>query len=280
MPQDPKTEMLRKLTADLHKEIGQAEPIADEQLERNIERARALLRWLSEERELRLAKQALQTPRRLDVDIPLADKSGEKVPDETPAQMPKRDALVLALEKVGVASPPARVAAIVRAIYGSVISTSQFASFRKGDERSYRRAPRNRVYLVPALSAADLSAMAGMVSLSSWAIERRIIGGYSQRVDALRGILKAYSIYQDTKDTTRPRSSGSSLVNCPRSGNTLRTSTRWARRPPPIYRNWRCATRRNGALQRHASLIWTRRHRCSAEVRWSSLERRTHEDAG
>ncbi len=201
MPQDPKTEMLRKLTADLHKEIGQAEPIADEQLERNIERARALLRWLSEERELRLAKQALQTPRRLDVDIPLADKSGEKVPDETPAQMPKRDALVLALEKVGVASPPARVAAIVRAIYGSVISTSQFASFRKGDERSYRRAPRNRVYLVPALSAADLSAMAGMVSLSSWAIERRIIGGYSQRVDALRGILKAYSIYQDTKDT-------------------------------------------------------------------------------
>jgi hypothetical protein len=57
------------------------------------------------------------------------------------------------------------------------------------------------VYLVPALSAADLSAMAGMVALSSWAIERRFIGGYSQRVDALRGILKAYSIYQDTKDS-------------------------------------------------------------------------------
>ena len=31
-------------------------------------------------------------------------------------------------------------------------------------------------------------------------IERRIIGGYGQRVDALRGILKAYSIYQDLKD--------------------------------------------------------------------------------
>ena len=199
IPPDPKTKMLRQLTADLHMEIGQAEPIADEQLDRNIERARALLRWLSEERELRIAKQARKT--RLAGESALAPKPVIEPRVETPAQLPKRDALVLALEKIGVASPPARVAAIVRALFGLVISTSQFASFRKGDERSYRRAARNRVYLVPALSAADLSAMAGMVALSSWAIERRIIGGYSQRVDALRGILKAYSIYQDTKDS-------------------------------------------------------------------------------
>jgi hypothetical protein len=200
MPQDSKTKMLRKLTADLHKEIGRAEPIADELLDRNIERASALLRWLNEERELRRAKQTLQT-RRVGVDTQPADKLNPEVPGETPALMPKRDALVLALEKIGVASPPARVAAVVRTIYGLVISTSQFASFRKADERSYRRTSRNRVYIVPALSAADFGAMAGMVALSSWAIERRIIGGHSQRVDALRGILKAYSIYQDTKDS-------------------------------------------------------------------------------
>jgi hypothetical protein len=199
MPLDPKTKMLRQLTADLHKEVGQAEPIADEQLDRNIERARALLRWLSEERELRIAKQALKT--RLAGETALAPKPVTEVGVKTPAPLPKRDALVLTLEKIGATSPPARVAAIVRTLFGLVISTSQFASFRKGDERSYRRAPRNRVYLVPALSAADLSAMAGMVALSSWAIERRIIGGYSQRADALRGILKAYSIYQDTKDS-------------------------------------------------------------------------------
>jgi hypothetical protein len=199
MPLDPKTKMLQQLTADLHKEIGQAEPIADEQLDRNIERARALLRWLSEERELRIAKQAMQTG--LAGEAALAPKLVTEPEVESPARLPKRDTLVLALEKIGVASPPARIAAIVRALFDLNISTSQFASFRKGDERSYRRAHRNRVYLVPALSAADLSAMAGMVALSSWAIERRIIGGYSQRVDALRGILKAYSIYQDTKDS-------------------------------------------------------------------------------
>src|SRR6516162_7136781 len=199
IPLDPKTKMLRQLTADLHMEIGQAEPIADEQLDRNIERARALLRWLSEERELRIAKQARKT--RLAGESALAPKPVIEPRVETPAQLPKRDALVLALEKIGVASPPARVAAIVRALFGLVISTSQFASFRKGDERSYRRAPRNRVYIVPALSAADLSAMAGMVALSDWPIERRIIGGYSQRVDALRGIAKAYAIYRDTKDS-------------------------------------------------------------------------------
>jgi hypothetical protein len=201
MPRNLKTERLRKLTADLHQEIGQAETIADEQLERNIERARALLRGLSEERERRAERQALRTRRLLGVDAVLTPKPVPELPVEALGQLPKRDGLVLALEKIGVASPPARVAAIVRALFGLVISTSQFASFRKADERSYRRAPRNRVYIVPALSAADLSAMAGMVALSNWPIERRIIGGYSQRVDALRGIAKAYAIYRDTKDS-------------------------------------------------------------------------------
>jgi len=53
---------------------------------------------------------------------------------------------------------------------------------------------------VPALSAADLTGMAGTVALSSWAPERRVIGGYSQRADALRAIVKAYLVYRDTKD--------------------------------------------------------------------------------
>jgi hypothetical protein len=85
-------------------------------------------------------------------------------------------------------------------LFGLAISTSQFASFRKGDERSYRHKPRNRAYIVPALTAADLTGMAGTVALSSWPLERRVIGGYSQRADILRAIVKAYLVYSDTHD--------------------------------------------------------------------------------
>jgi hypothetical protein len=197
---DEKTELLRKLTADIHKEIGQAEPIPDEQLDRNIERVGALLRWLNEERESRAAKQ------------PPRSRKGEKGTDkhvgqmpllpigETVRPLPKRDAIVVGLEKVGVPSSPARIAGIVREFFGLIVSTSQFASFRKADERSYHRGPRNRVYIVPALSAADLSGMAGTVTLSDWPLERRIIGGYSQRADALRVIANAYKTYRETRD--------------------------------------------------------------------------------
>jgi hypothetical protein len=197
---DEKTELLRKLTADIHKEIGQAEPIPDEQLDRNIERVRALLRWLNEEREARATK--------LPVHARKDEKGTDKYVGQTPPRLigddvrslPKRDAIVVGLEKVGVPSSPARIAGIIREFFGLIVSTSQFASFRKADERSYHRGPRSRVYIVPALSAADLSGMAGTVTLSDWPLERRIIGGYSQRADALRAIATAYKTYQETQD--------------------------------------------------------------------------------
>jgi hypothetical protein len=192
---DTKAEIVRKLAAEIHQEIEQAEPIADEQLERNIQRVQALLRWLSEERDLRAAKQSASTRPLVRPNLPRADQAIVGL-----GKLPKRDAIVMALEKIGTASPPTRVAAVVRTLFGLVVSTSQFASFRKGDERSYRRNPRNRVYIVPALSAADLSPLAGTVALSNWPTERRVIGGYSQRADALRALVKAYLVYGDVKD--------------------------------------------------------------------------------
>jgi hypothetical protein len=197
---DEKAELLRKLTAEIHKEIGQAEPIADEQLDRNIERVRALLRWLNEERETRAAQQPVHGRK--------ADRADEKRVAQQPAaltedsarSLPKRDAIVIGLEKVGVPSSPARISAIARDLFGLIVSASQFASFRKADERSYRRGPRNRVYIVPALAAADLSGMAGTVTLSDWPLEQRVIGGYSQRADALRAIANAYKTYRKTSD--------------------------------------------------------------------------------
>jgi hypothetical protein len=106
----------------------------------------------------------------------------------------------LVLERVGVASPPARIAALAQELLEVRVSASQFASFRKADERSYRRNPRNRTYILPALSAVDLSGMPGMVTLSSWPLERRVIGGYSQRVDSMQVILAAHAAVRNGED--------------------------------------------------------------------------------
>lgn len=177
----------RQLAAEIQKEIGRKEHLGDEELQRNIVRTQALLRLLKDE-QARRTETPSKRPPEATASVPL--------PIGITGKLPKRDAIALALDKLGVASPPARVSALAEALFGVRISASQFASFRKADERSYRSNPRSRIYLVPALSAADLSGMAGTVTLSSWPLERRAIGGYSQRVDAMRVLVNAYADYR------------------------------------------------------------------------------------
>jgi hypothetical protein len=174
----------KQLAAEIQKEIGRKEHLGDEELQRNIARTQELLRLLKDE-------QARRTPSKRP-----PEPTASAPPVGITGKLPKRDAIALALDKLGVASPPARVSALAEALFGVRISASQFASFRKADERSYRSNPRSRIYLVPALSAADLSGMAGTLTLSSWPFERRAIGGYSQRVDAMQVLVNAYADYQ------------------------------------------------------------------------------------
>jgi hypothetical protein len=183
----------KELVAEIHKEIGGKQPLAYDQIERNIERAQALLRWLKEERDRRTTD---KTP----AGEVSASPTGSSPVETQRGKLPKRDAIVAMLEQLGMASPPARIAALAEELLGVQVSASQFASFRKADERSYRRNPRNRVYVLPALSAMDLSGMSGSVTLSSWPLERRVIGGYSQRVDAMRALLAADAAYRERKD--------------------------------------------------------------------------------
>lgn len=185
----------KKLVADIQKEIASEQPLGDAELERNTQRAQDLLRWLNEERERRAAARVGGTP------LGTGTTAARQPLEMGVGKLPKRDAIVLALEKLGVASQPARVSALAQELFGIKVSTSQFASFRKADERSFRRNPRNRTYLLPALSAVDLSGIAGTVTLSSWPLERRLIGGYSQRVDALQALREAHAAYRKNKDT-------------------------------------------------------------------------------
>jgi hypothetical protein len=188
-----KTDVPKKIVAEIQKEITGKQTLGDAELERNTERAKALLQWLNEERERRAVERVAQT-------AAPGSRAGPPGQQADVGKLPKRDAIVLALETVGVASSPARIKALAIELFAVTVSTSQFASFRKADERSYRRNPRTRTYILPALSAVDLGGLSGTVTLSTWPLERRILAGYSQRVDGLRALGAAYMAYRESKD--------------------------------------------------------------------------------
>lgn len=163
--------------------------LSDSDLERCIALSQTFLEKLTDERDLRAVFRATQGCR-----PPAHHRT--RLEHETGTQMYKRDALVLALESIGFASPVRRAAAVMQSSFRLTISTSQFAVFRKADERSFRRAPRYRVYLVPALSTADFTPISGIIALSSWPSEKRLLGKHSLRLDSLRAILNASARYR------------------------------------------------------------------------------------
>jgi len=115
------------------------------------------------------------------------DVSGN--PSGFPSQ--KREKIVVALDMIGYPSPPSTVSAVVKYMFDTDIQASQFASFRKADERAWHKGKRDKPLIGPALNAFDLSARPRTVALSTWPLEKRIMGSLSDRADALRTILAA-----------------------------------------------------------------------------------------
>ena len=109
-PMNAKPDTLKKLLADIQKEIARKQPLGDADLERNTRRAQALLRLFNEERERRAAERARPIQ-----EFGSALRSGQQ---PVIGRLPKRDAIVLALGKLSVASPPARVVALVTELFG------------------------------------------------------------------------------------------------------------------------------------------------------------------
>ena len=111
----------------------------------------------------------------------LADQAG---PSTT---TPLRDQVIAALRLLGWPASVRLVADVAAARFGEFIPTGRMASLRRDEERSWMRAPRARpAYVVPALSSDRLAPVRGVLALSSWPLERRIVAPGSPRVDALR----------------------------------------------------------------------------------------------
>jgi hypothetical protein len=104
-----------------------------------------------------------------------------------PAQLVSvREQVHQVLTLLGVAVAPRLIAAVHGAFSVGKLTGAQLTSLRRDEERSFRSAPHARpYYLCSALTFDRLVAVRGLVAVSTWPLERRIIGPLSHRVDFL-----------------------------------------------------------------------------------------------
>jgi hypothetical protein len=167
-----------------------------EALERRIDELRIAVREavLSGDRLLASARRA---------DLNAAERAWEEAltaaaapqrqagPDERPAPatgslLPLREQVYEALSLLAVSAAPKLIATVHEAFFGTTFPTARVTSLKRDEERSFRSAPFARPYYIcAALSADYLAPSRGLLAVSTWPLERRVIGSLSPRADFL-----------------------------------------------------------------------------------------------
>jgi len=102
------------------------------------------------------------------------------------ALLPIREQVHQALTLVGVCAAPRLIVAVHDAFASGPLVAARLTSLRRDEERSFRSAPHARAYYLCAALTTDLLAPArGLLAVSTWPLERRVIGPLSPRVDYL-----------------------------------------------------------------------------------------------
>jgi len=105
--------------------------------------------------------------------------------------LPLREQVHEALSLLAVPAAPRLIATVHEAFFGGTFPTVRLTSLKRDEERSFRTAPFARPYYVCAALTADLLAPArGLLAVSTWPMERRVIGSLSPRVDFLTGAIR------------------------------------------------------------------------------------------
>jgi hypothetical protein len=170
---------------------------APEALERRIDELRTAVRRAvaggdrARARELRTQLRAAES----DWDDAMAelernsDSASAQLPATAPASgplLPIREQVHQALTLIGVAAAPRLIVAVHDAFFSGALVPARLTSLRRDEERSFRSAPYARAYYLCAALTADLLAPArGLLAVSTWPLERRVIGPLSPRVDYL-----------------------------------------------------------------------------------------------
>ena len=105
--------------------------------------------------------------------------------------LPLREQVYEALSLLQVPAAPKLIATVHEAFFGSTFPTNKVTSLKRDEERSFRTAPFARPYYIcAALSVDYLSPSRGLLAVSTWPMERRVIGSLSPRVDFLTAAIR------------------------------------------------------------------------------------------
>lgn len=112
--------------------------------------------------------------------------------DSTPGPLlPLREQVHEALSLLTVPAAPRLIATVHEAFFATTFPNARLTSLKRDEERSFRAAPFARPYYLCAALTADLLAPArGLLAISTWPMERRVIGSLSPRVDFLTGAIR------------------------------------------------------------------------------------------
>jgi hypothetical protein len=177
-------------------------PETIEALERRIDELRVKVReaMLSGERVLAAAHRASLKQAEHAWEEALAEAAEARTGPEAPAPpthpaepadppgslLPLREQVYEALSLLQVPAAPKLIATVHEAFFGSTFPTTRVTSLKRDEERSFRTAPFARPYYIcAALSADYLSQSRGLLAVSTWPLELRVIGSLSPRVDFL-----------------------------------------------------------------------------------------------
>ncbi|WP_205314960.1 hypothetical protein [Nonomuraea lactucae] len=161
-----------------------------DQLEARIDELRAGVR-----RAMRVKDTA--TARALRAELRAAERSWDtlvtggldgspRVPDGAPQGLVTvREQAHQALTLLGAPAQPRLIAAVGEAFLGGTLRGSQLTSLRRDEERSFASSPYGRPYYLCAALTDRLAPARGLLTVSTWPLERRMVGPLSPRVDFL-----------------------------------------------------------------------------------------------
>ena len=90
-----------------------------------------------------------------------------------------------------VPAAPKLISTVHEAFFAAGFASAKLTSLRRDEERSFRTAPFARPYYICAALTADMLApVRGLMAISTWAMERRVIGSLSPRVDFLTAAIQ------------------------------------------------------------------------------------------
>lgn len=142
---------------------------------------------------MRLVRELERELTRRGTDAPAADGAPAFVAQPAVVPMERKPApdrsarqvIAGALAEIGVACRARVVADYAEARFGQRVESRMLAALRRDEKRAWERRTARLNYVVPALEGRFFQPVRGLLTLSDWPLERRLLGPWSERADHL-----------------------------------------------------------------------------------------------